>query len=179
MFLSSPPTDAVIFHIPDGPAGTRQTLKLMARLVKDARAHPAIRHLSTELIQHCEAQAYSEEVRACFFYVRDSIRYTMDTNGMEHLQNPVILLDTRAGDCDDKATLLAAMLESIGHPCRFVALGYTAPGEFEHVYVETRIGADWIPCETTPINGRPVDLGFAPVPPMVPDAPVCVMKEHI
>ena len=123
----------------------------------------------------CTPGDYRGEVEECFIFVRDSIRYLQDTNGVERLEYPAILLKTRQGDCDDKATLLASMLESIGHPCRFVAVGYQQPNEFEHVYVETRVGANWIPCETT----LDVDLGWAPVPPNVDTPITCKMIEHI
>jgi transglutaminase-like putative cysteine protease len=63
----------------------------------------------------------------------------------------------RAGDCDDKSVLLAALLESIGHPTRFVAIGFQ-PDDFEHVFVETKIADRWISLETT----EPVEIGWMP-----------------
>lgn len=149
----------------------------MAKVVKQARTDPIIRQTAADLVAYCTPGDYRAEVDACFIFVRDNIRYLQDPNGEERLEYPAQLLITRQGDCDDKATLLAALLESIGHPCRFVAVGYCQPGEFEHVYVETRIGPrdNWVACETT-LN---VDLGWAPVPPNVDTPIVCKMIEHI
>ena len=178
MLLSDIPPQQM-FSIPNGASGTRATLKIMARLARAARFESAIRGTASRLIEHCEIGGYVQQVRECFLFVRDAIRYMNDTTGAEVVHDPVELLASRAGDCDDKATLLAALLESIGHPCRFVAVGYDPANGYEHVYLETRVGNDWLACETTPINGRIQDLGFAPIPPFVPDPVICRMVEHI
>lgn len=175
MFLAEIPREIESIALPLGASGTRATLRLMAKLVKQTRADPTIRDTAKNLVMGCSPGDYRAEVNECFLFVRDNIRYLQDGNGAERLSNPVVLLQDRAGDCDDKSTLLAALLESIGHPCRFVAVGYTAPGEYEHVFVETRIGANWVALETT-LN---VDMGWAPIPPNVPDPIICKMIEHI
>ncbi|MCL0095050.1 hypothetical protein M1O52_00650 [Dehalococcoidia bacterium] len=65
---------------------------------------------------------------AIFLWVRDNIEYINDPPG-EHFQPAVATLEVRAGDCDDQAILLAAMLGSIGFEPIFVILP-------EHVYIE-------------------------------------------
>ncbi len=42
-----------------------------------------------------------------------------------------------AGDCDCVSTFAAALLVMFGHPAKFVAIRYSHPSEFEHVFVET------------------------------------------
>lgn len=156
-----------------GPRGTRQTLRLMARLVRDAvRTQPAVRSTAADITAFIPGQAFREEARTLFEFVRDRIRYLGDVNGVETVQAPNVTLDVMHGDCDDKATLLAAMLESIGHPARFVAVGFHNPGEFEHVYVESRIGAEWVPMDTT----MPVLMGWSPTD---ESHPVAMMRETI
>jgi len=149
-----------------GVAGTRQTLKIMARLVKDYRATPMIRNTAADLVQHLPGMSFNGEAKALFDFVQQTIRYLGDVNDVETLQAPDVTLQNRRGDCDDQATLLATLLESIGHPARFVAIGYTNPGEFEHVFLETRIGPDWIACDTT-VTGA--SFGWAPEPPYTDD----------
>lgn len=166
MKLDNPPSpEQQLLHVPEGAAGTRATLNIMARLVRECRIDPTIRRTAANLVGDLPNQSYYAEADRIFQFVRDSIRYIQDTNSVEVLQNPRITLAEQYGDCDDKATLLASLLESVGHPCRFVAVGYTAPGEFEHVFIETKIGARWIAAETT----MQVEFGFAPVPPFVPE----------
>ena len=83
------------------------------------------------------------------------MRYIKDINGVETLADPLQVVRQGQGDCDDKATLIATLLESIGHPTRFVAVGFNA-GELSHVYVETKLGSRWIALEPT----EPVQMGW-------------------
>lgn len=93
-------------------------------------------------------KAYAGEARAIKEWVRQNIRYTRDINGVETLQIPEKTLEFEQGDCDDHSILVAALLESIGHPARFRAIS-TGGSAFNHVYVETRIGPRWLSVETT------------------------------
>lgn len=162
-------TNSELRGIPDGMAGTRATLRAMSDFVKAYRTNPDIRAYAENLIADVPGKNYVGEARAIHRFVRDNIRYTMDVRDVETLKNPLYTLQSGQGDCDDKATLACTLLESIGHPCRFVAIGYGAPGHFDHVYAETKIGPRWIALETT----EPVDFG---VKPMSPDS---LMIEHI
>jgi transglutaminase-like putative cysteine protease len=135
--------------IPDGPRGIADTLKMMGALVRANKTDVEnIRDLAVRLCSGLTQKDYSGEVRALHAFVRDHIRYIQDVTDVETLQMPQITLATGAGDCDDKSVLLATMLESIGHPTKFVAIGFD-PSVYEHVYVETRIGPRWIALETT------------------------------
>jgi len=40
-----------------------------------------------------------------------------------------------SGDCDDAAIFVAAVLRSFGYPAEFLAIRYSDPTEFEHVFV--------------------------------------------
>lgn len=136
------------FDLPAGAAGVRATLKVMSRLVREYKRHPLIRERATAIIQHVEQKDWSGEVRALHAFVRDNIRFTRDINGIETIHSPEVVLQIEHGDCDDKSTLLATLLESTGHPTRFIACGMV-PGHYSHVYVETRVGPRWIALETT------------------------------
>ncbi len=63
----------------------------------------------------------------------------------------------------DKGTVMISqfylllLLESIGHPTRFVAVGFR-PHNYSHVYLETKIGNTWLGLETT----EPVEVGWQP-----------------
>lgn len=134
----------------------------MRDLVNRYKRHDAVRSAALDLVRSLPPKDYAREVNAIFTFVRDRIRYTKDVNGVETVQTPPATLELEAGDCDDKATLLAAMLESVGHPTRFVAVGYTGPDTFQHVYVETYVGRRWVPLDAT-MTGAPV--GWQPKPP--------------
>ena len=148
--------------IPPGAPGTRATLRLMSALVQRYKRTPRMRDAAIDLIRELPPKDWSAEVRALFEFVRDRVRYTRDIRGVETVQTPDVTLDLEAGDCDDMSTLLATLLEVIGHPTRFVAVGYTTPGDFQHVYVETRVGPKWIALDPT----MQVPAGWAPRAPV-------------
>ena len=146
-----------LMGIPKGVQGVKETLKLMQQLVKSYKKHPAIRQAALDLTRGLLQKDYTGEVKALYDFVRDRIRYVRDIRGVETLSTPDKILEDAAGDCDDKAVLLDALLESLGHPTGFRAIGFKL-GSFSHVMAITRIGAKWIPLETT----EPVDLGWMP-----------------
>jgi transglutaminase-like putative cysteine protease len=150
-----------LLGIPDGPEGIRATLEMMRRAALAAKINPAIRELAVRLTNDLQDEDFRGEIERLFIFVRDQVRYVQDINNVETVQTPDYTLSIGAGDCDDKATLLASLLESIGHPARFAALAF-APDQFEHVIVETRLGPRWIPLETTPVEGKPAPLGWYP-----------------
>lgn len=155
-------TISTLQMIPEGAAGIRATLRQMSQFVKAYKKTMPIREKALGLVASCMQKDWSCEVRALHAFVRDEVRYVNDVNDVETIQAPDYTMQFAAGDCDDKATLLASLLESIGHPTRFVAIGFQS-GVYSHVYVETKIGNSWIPLETT----EPVEAGWEPEPMMV------------
>jgi hypothetical protein len=68
------------------------------------------------------------------------------------------VLKTRAGDCNEHATLLTAMLRAAGIPARLnVGLVYTRDKFFYHAWTEAYIGR-WISMDPT-LNQLPADVG--------------------
>lgn len=152
-----------LHQLPGGAAGIRATLNVMRRLARDGSLSPLIRQFTQTLVQERMQKDRIGEIRTIGEFVRDSIRYVRDPLGAELVQSPDATMRLRSGDCDDKVTLAAAMLRSIGHPARFVAIGF-APGQFSHVFLETPIhrkngGYPWMAIETT----EPWAIGRAPV----------------
>lgn len=143
------PRKSFLSGIAPGESGTRQTLRLMRQYVQQYKKAGLIRDAAVSLIAHLRPKDWISEISALHAYVRDHIRYTKDIHGVETLQTPLVTLDNQVGDCDDKSTLLASLLESVGHPTRFIAAGYKSPGSYSHVYVETRVGNRWIPLDPT------------------------------
>jgi len=133
----------------DGEAGVRQTLKLMGRLVREYRANPIIYGLGRSLIQKVPEKSWRGEIGAMFYFVRDQIRYVRDPVGAEAVQLPTVTLEIKSGDCDDKVTLLSALLESCGHPTRFCAVKVDNSDRYSHVFLQTKLGKSWLSLETT------------------------------
>lgn len=159
MFLgrTTPQTSSVLKRLPPGRDGTRATLEEMRAFVREYKKNMQVRDTAAGMVSGLQQKNFLGEVKVLHRFVRDNVRYLRDINGVETLQSPVQTLARGYGDCDDKSTLLCALLESIGHPSRFVAVG-KAPGKFNHVYAETLVGKKWFPLETT----EPVPAGWAP-----------------
>lgn len=151
------PTTATLQAIPDGKEGIKHTLKLMRSLVRTGKTKLPVRLLALRLVERNGSKEWLKEVADLHRFVRDKIRYIKDIRGVETLHTPEKTLELRQGDCDDKSILLASLLESIGHPTRFVAVSMHGDN-YSHVLVETRIGTKWIPLETT----EQVNVGWFP-----------------
>lgn len=139
--------------LPPGAEGTRQTMAAMARLTKEAARTVEIWTLARQIVarvpdKNKSTSSYVAEVGAIQQWVRANIRYTRDVAGVETLARPIDTLAIRQGDCDDQSMLVAALLLSIGHPCRFVAVGRTLDS-LQHVFTDTRVGDKWMAVETT------------------------------
>jgi transglutaminase-like putative cysteine protease len=150
-------TSTVLKRLAPGREGVRATLEEMRNFVIQYKKNLQIRETAGGLVRNLSQKNFLGEVKVFHRFVRDNIRYLRDIHGVETIQSPVKTLEYGYGDCDDKSTLLAALLESAGHPSRFVAVG-KAPDKFSHVYVETLVGQKWYPLETT----EPVPPGWAP-----------------
>lgn len=125
-----------------------QTLKLMRKITRQYKTDPAIRQIALRVVQGCPERDWQCEITRLFEAVRDQIRYVRDVRGVETIATPMRTLNWQQGDCDDKAVLLATLLESIGHPTRFVALKFNGQRDFSHVLLETRTGRGWLPLDT-------------------------------
>lgn len=147
--------DTVLGSIPEGIDGTKATLRIMRDFARASVRNPAqiVRQKAESLVRGLPPRQWFQEIRALHEFVRDEIRYLRDPVGVERVATPEATLEIGQGDCDDKATLLAALLDSIGHPSRFVAVAFDGQG-FSHVLVETKVAhsgndrKDWMPLET-------------------------------
>jgi hypothetical protein len=140
MYLpQSPSLSGAVVMIPDGTPGIHATLRAMRQLVRDYRTSVEIRGVALSLLALTPPKDATAEIVALFEFVRDRIRYVGDVLDVETLTTPDKTLALAAGDCDDKAVLLAALLESVGYITRFVVAGYNIPDVFEHVFVQAML----------------------------------------
>lgn len=152
---------AKLAGIPSGRDGVIATLRHMKEFARGSLKNPdqTIRRCALQIFrnQGVPPRKWLREISALHSFVRDSIRYVKDPDGIELVQTPEATLTLATGDCDDKSTLLAALLLATGHPCRFVAVGMNG-NSFSHVLVEAKSGDRWIPAETI----IPKPLGWFP-----------------
>lgn len=137
----------------------------MQGLVKQGRRNSLIREFTANLVANVPAKDFYGEAQTVFQFVQSNIRYIQDINDVETLYLPWFTLEKIVagqnifGDCDDISVLLASMLESIGHPCRFMAVSFEGPEDYSHVLIQTRIGNQWI---TADAAENDVEFGWQP-----------------
>lgn len=129
----------------------------MRRIVRQAiREDLRIRDCASDLVRDVPGKCWREEINAVYYYVREFIRYQRDPLDLETVQTPWETLARGYGDCDDHAVLVCSLLQSLGHPTRFMAIGLI-PGTLTHVYAQTALGnpsnpSSWLSLDTTEIQ---------------------------
>ena len=163
-YTSAVPTAPKIFlaHIPKGALGTQKTVEHVQALIRAGAKDFYVRQKSIDIVleKQVKPKDYLGEIKALFEWVQQHIRYTKDTFQVEVLHSARRMLELRAGDCDDMAILLGAMLEAIGHPVRLALSGPNPLRQdlFTHIYLEVFHKGRWIPLDAT----MPYPMGWAP-----------------
>ena len=122
----------------------------MRQFVREYKKSLPVRELALSLVRQVPGHKnWVGQIKALHRYVQKRVQYVRDITNVETIATPLVTIQIGQGDCDDQSVLLAALLESIGHPTRFVAIRQNRFGPFVHVYTETRIGPNWYPLETT------------------------------
>ena len=158
--------EATLRVVPDGNQGIAHTLEQMVRFTRQYRTDLTLRALAEQIVQTVPAKSWLGEAEAIQNWIRDNIRYTRDIADIETVKSPLSLFYDRFGDCDDMATLAGTLLTTLGHPVRYLATSSNPAGDYDHVYLQTKVGNRWIGVETT----EPVPIGWEPqssVRPMV------------
>lgn len=150
-------TKTTLKGIPGGVAGTRATLKQMARMAQKGKRQIAFRELALSIVQSAPPKCWSCEAKLIQEWILNNIRYVRDIEGIETIATPEKTLEYRSGDCDDVVLLASVLLLSIGHPVRYAAVGFRNK-PYSHVLLETQIGDRWVPMELT----EPLPFGKAP-----------------
>lgn len=138
-----------ITKTPNGVGGVLATMRLMGKLVRRYKTDPNIFRLARQITANIPQKDYEGEAAAVLKFVQNKIRYVKDVRGVETVQTPLKTLEYQCGDCDDKTLLFCALMESLGHHCRFTVTGQSQKS-FCHIYPEVLLsGKGWLPAETT------------------------------
>lgn len=139
-----------------GDAGVYQTLAAMRALVYDSAADPYVRAWAVEIARTVPPRDGGALALAIRDFLVEHVTYLDDPVGVELVHRPARLLEEIharfyvTGDCDDVATLGAALGATVGLPSRFVVLSFGGPGDpFAHVYAELFTGSAWLDLDTT------------------------------
>lgn len=142
--------------IADGDEGAVQTLRLMAKVAREALLDPVVLERAAHVVSAVAGRDGAGQLRAIRQFLTYSVKYQLDPDGLELLRTPRYLLDRVAamgrteGDCDDIALLGATLGLAVGLPARFVAVGFRGPkGPFSHVWAELLVDSAWRELDTT------------------------------
>jgi transglutaminase-like putative cysteine protease len=137
--------------LPEGAAGTLQTLRRM----KDLVSQHANDTITQQYAAHFAAGAAHpiDYINRAFLFARDEIKYKNDPAPYEMISGFPALAANREGDCDDKVIALCTLLKARGIACNFIAQSYDrdkveAEG-FDHVYAEAWDGRQWVGLDPT------------------------------
>ena len=170
MYLAPLPLlSGVVVPLAEGMGGVRQTVSAMRALVKQYRVDLNMRQIATSALFPVPARDRLSEANAIYCRVRDWIRYTPDIFEVETLSSPDKTWQGRIGDCDDIATLLATLFETVGFATRFIVAGYSASRAPEHVYLQVLVDGDWINADAS--EQQP--FGW------MPPNPTCLFLERV
>jgi len=147
------------FRLPDYQSKRKLNFyaKILRKLIRNGKKNRFVRDFTVRLLNKhgVESKDVDNELNTIFKFVRDEIKYRKDPYRVEMFQSPKrTLLDYLrgygAGDCDDKAILIASMLSSIGYKVRLVLMNPRG-GAYTHIICEVLhpIEKVWIPLETT------------------------------
>jgi hypothetical protein len=147
------PPQIKLGQIPTGYPGTIKTISHIQALIRAGAKDFYVRQRAIDILlaRPVRPKDYLGEIKALFEWVQRNVRYTKDPYRVEVLHTARRMLELRAGDCDDMAILLGAMLEAIGHPVRLVVTGPDPLRRrlFTHVYLEVYLKGRWIPLDAT------------------------------
>lgn len=124
----------------------------MQRFANKGKKDLNIRRLVERVCADLAPGDYASEVLACYHWVCQNVRYMRDVHDVEFLKEPSVTVETQSGDCDDMATLLAAMLMACGNRCSFMLVGFTKPMVPSHVFVVVHTPAGDFPLD--PVANR-------------------------
>lgn len=114
-----------------------------------------------------DAQNQGDVLRSVYRWIQDNISYDTgkaaelaDATG--YVPDPDATLESRTGICFDYASLAAAMLRSLGIPCKIIT-GYVSPDGIYHSWNMVYIDGEWISVEISvgPDSWTRIDLTFA------------------
>jgi hypothetical protein len=144
----------VLEQLPEGDAGIFRTAEHLVDLIRSESNSFFVRQCAQSIIRGVQERDKKGEVKACFNFVKENVRYTNDMIGMEYIQSPTYILGQLLagkmvmGDCDDSVCLLLSLLRSIGYLVRVKITGYADSQEFTHVYGEVLLNDIWVPVDS-------------------------------
>lgn len=124
---------------------TAGTIDIMRRYARTGSFHPLVRAVAASIIATSDPHDSLDHARKIGNWVSERVQFMRDPADVEHIASPwAMLADIQSayytvGDCDDMATLVAALGLAVGLSAMFVTVGLDQPNApFSHVYAALR-----------------------------------------
>lgn len=138
-------------------SAVRHTLGRMSRAVRLALNDPDFVWWARDILKYVPERDYRGQAMAVRAFVARSIRFARDPLGVESITRPqehqkrLQAGGFVLGDCDDAATLAAALGMSVGLRGEFTVLAFNRPdAPYQHVYTTLVTPAgEKVECDTT------------------------------
>ena len=125
----------------------------MRRFAHKGKSDLEVRQLVETICKDLVQGDYAGEVLAIYYWVCQNIRYMRDIHDVEFVKEPRQIVLTCSGDCDDIATLLAAMCMASGNTCEFLLASYASKTSMPtHVFL--RVNTPSGPMVLDPVANR-------------------------
>lgn len=148
----APPTRIRPFH------GPEDTVNTMIEAIMGPRGEQStlVRSVKDHIIRDVQPKDYLSEILAVRNFVHEKCKYSNDALGVEQVQDPerqcdqIIKYGKVVDDCDDAATLMAALMRQLGREVEIVIVGFGRPGSYSHVFIRVKEpkSGKWIVCDT-------------------------------
>lgn len=153
-----------------GKKPLKETMVRIFEILDEERPNPYLISIAREIVSRCPRSADDPNFSKCriirmYNYVKGNvksggIRYEYDPLDIEYVTFPSRMIEyiendranstnKAAGDCDDHAILLAALLLSVGIPARFKVISQDKNSDYHHIYIEAfdQNLNQWIPLD--------------------------------
>lgn len=138
-----------------GEAGTDETIAVMTAVAHDAAENSRrVQDLARRIIDDNDTEWL--RIKDLYTFLRDRFVFEPDRPGVEEIRKPDSLLrvieetgEVRA-DCDDRATLGAAILRAMKLPAFFIVMSRSQTRGYHHVYYGSALSVlpdRVIPCD--------------------------------
>lgn len=147
--------------------GVDDSINGMRKMVFAGQSDPVVRRWAEERIRRILPKDYLSELAAIYYAVCREMRYTRDPANTELIHHPALVIERRAGDCDDMAVLIraATAAASVGNPVEFAIVGFKqhAPESQRYTHVFARAyderGRRWLVLDPVAGPDTPKMLG--------------------
>jgi transglutaminase-like putative cysteine protease len=129
------------FPLSSGQVGTDETIAVMRAVAIDAAESGRLTAATARRIRDDNQSAWMR-MKDVYAFLHASVIYADDAEGVEQIRTPErMLLDMQnakdgkaRGDCDDRATLGAALLLAMGLPAYFIVVTSSPLRQWHHVF---------------------------------------------